>query len=112
MEKNIPVLSEYAKNLESHVKERYVQKISVVGVDPASLPREQFDSENLPPIESTDLLSYLVLETSYYTKEQLKAFKSLEAFNHMVSGFVTSVQGLMVSGKFVVKAKVRHSQLD
>ena len=46
MEKNIPVLSEYAKNLESHVKERYVQKISVVGVDPASLPREQFDSAN------------------------------------------------------------------
>lgn len=110
MEKNIPVLSEYAKNLEGHVKERYVQKISVVGVDPASLPSEQFDTENLPPIESTDLLSYLVLETSYYTKEQFKAFKSLEAFNQMVSGFVTSVQGLMVSGKFVVKAKVRHSQ--
>ena len=36
MEKNIPVLSEYAKNLEGHVKERYVQKISVVGVDPAN----------------------------------------------------------------------------
>ena len=27
MEKNIPVLSEYAKNLEGHVKKRYVQKI-------------------------------------------------------------------------------------
>jgi len=110
MEENIPVLSKYAKNLEDLVKGRYVHKISVVGVDPASLPSEQFDSENLPPIESTDLLSYLVLETSYYTKEQFKAFKSLKAFNQMVSGFVTSVQGIMVSGKFVVKAKVRHSQ--
>ena len=115
MKENIPMLSEYAKNLEGHVKERYApegyaQKISVVGVDPASLPSKRFDLENLPPIESTDLLSYLVLETSYYTKEQFKAFKSLEAFNQMVSGFVTSVQGIMVSGKFVVQAKVRHSQ--
>ena len=107
---NIPVLSDYAKALESHVKSRYVQKISVVGVDPASLPSEQFDPECLPPIESTDLLGYLVLETSYYTKQQFKAYKSLEAFNQMVSGFVTSVRGLMISGKFVVVAKVRHSQ--
>jgi len=42
--KNILVLSEYAKNLEGCVKERYVEKISVVGVDPASLPSEQIDS--------------------------------------------------------------------
>ena len=107
---NIPVLSDYVKALESHVKSRYLQKISVVGVDPASLPSEQFEPECLPPIESTDLLSYLVLETSYYTKQQFKAFKSLEAFNQMVSGFVKSVRGLMISGKYVVVAKVRHSQ--
>ena len=50
-----------------------------------------------------------MLETSCYTKAQFKAFKSLEAINQMVSGFVTSVQGLMVSGKFFVKVKVRHS---
>ena len=55
-------------------KGTYVQKITVVGVDTASLPSEQFDSENLPPIESTDLYSYLVLETSYYTKEQFRVF--------------------------------------
>lgn len=48
-------------------------------------------------------------ETSYYTKQQVKAFKSLEAFNQMVSGFVTSVRGLMISGKFVVVAKVCQS---
>lgn len=64
--KDIPVLSEYAKNLESHTKKRYLQKISVVGVDPASIPSDQFDPECLPPIEATDLPTYLVLETSYY----------------------------------------------
>ena len=89
----IPVLSSYGKNLESHVRERYLKKISVVGVDPAAIPSEQFSSECLPPIEVSDLLSYLVLETSYYTNKQFKAFKSLEAYNQMVSGFVASVQG-------------------
>ena len=106
----VPVLSSYAKNLESHVRERYLKKISVVGVDPAAIPSEQFSSECLPPIEVSDLLSYLVLETSYYTNKQFKAFKSLEAYNQMVSGFVASVQGKEIAGKIVVVAKVRHSQ--
>ena len=107
---SIPVLSEYAKSLESQVKTRYIQKISVLGVDLVSIPVEQFDPECLPPIEATDLLGYLVLETSYYMKQQFKAYKSLEAFNQMVSGFVTSVRGKIISGKHVVIAKVHHSQ--
>ena len=78
---NIPVLSDYVKGLASHVKSRYLQKISVVGVDPASIPSDQFAPECLPPIESTDLLAYLVLETSHYTKDQFKAYKSLEAYH-------------------------------
>ena len=32
-----------------------------------------------------------VVETSFYTKKQLKALNSLEAFSQMVSGFITSV---------------------
>jgi len=91
--KGIPVLSENAKSLESRVKERYSQKISVIGVDPASITAEQFSPECLPPVEVSVLLSYLVLDTSFYTNKQFKAFKSLEAFNQMVSGFVTSVVG-------------------
>lgn len=106
----VPVLSSYAKNLESHVRERYLKKISVVGVDRAAIPSDQFSSECLPPIEVSDLLSYLVLETSYYTNKQFKAFKSLEAYNQMVSGFVASVQGKEIAGQIVVVAKARHSQ--
>ena len=108
--KGIPVLSEYAKSLEGRVKERYSQKISVIGVDPATIPAEQLSPECLPPVEVSDLLSYLVLETSFYTNKQFKAFKSLEAFNQMVSGFVTSVVGKVIAGKYVVRARVRRSQ--
>ena len=110
LSKDIPVLSEYAKGLETHVKRRYLQKISLVGVDPASIPSDQFDPECLPSIEATDLVSYLVLEASYYTKQQFKCHKSLEAYNQMASGFVTSVQGKIIAGKHAVVGKVRHSQ--
>ena len=71
---------------------------------------KHFEPDCLPPVESTDLLCYLVLETSFYTQKQFKAFRSLEAYNQMVSGFVYNVQGHMVASKFVVLAKVRHSQ--
>jgi len=107
---NIPVLSEYAKGLDKQVKGRYREKISVAGVDPVSIPCEQFDPECLAQIEATDLLGYLVLETSLYKRQQFKAYKSLEAFNQMVSGFVISVRGCKMSNKQVVVAKVRHSQ--
>jgi len=104
------VLSECAKSLESRVKEIYSQKISVIGVDPTSITADQFSPECLPPVEVSDLLSYLVLETSFYTNKQFKAFKSLEAFNQMQSGFVTSVVGNVIPGKYVVRTSVRHSQ--
>ena len=51
-----------------------------------------------------------VFKTSYYTKEQFKNFRSLQAYNQMVSGFVNSVLGRQVSGKCMILGKVRHSQ--
>ena len=105
--RKIPILSEYC---EDSVKRRYLEKIAEVGVDPVTIPDQQFDTECLPSIEAMDLLSYLVLETSFYTKEQFKAYKSLEAYNFLVSGFLTSIQGCIVAGKHIVTGKVRHSQ--
>jgi len=87
-----------------------VKKISTIEIDPALIEGKHFEPDCLPPVESTDLLCYLVLETSFYTQKQFKAFRSLEAYNQMVSGFVYNVQGHMIASKFVVLAKVRHSQ--
>ena len=88
--KDVPVLSKYVVSLESRVKLRYLRKISVVGIDPASIPGEHLDPGILPPVEQSDLFSYLVLQTSYYTNDQFKSYKSLEAYNQVVSGFVAS----------------------
>ena len=45
--KAIPMLSDYVKALETEtrVKEQYLAKISAIGVDLASIPKEQFNVE-------------------------------------------------------------------
>ena len=103
-------MSEYAKSLESLVRKRYIEKISVIGMDPLFIPEEKLSTKCLSPVEAADLVSYLVLEMSFYTKDQLKNFKVLHAYNQMVSGFITSILGQMFSDKYVVVGKVRHSQ--
>jgi len=108
----VPVLSKYATSLESHVKESYLKKIEKIGIDPLSIPSEEFDPECLPLVEQPGSFSYLVLTTSHYrdTNDQFKNHKSLEAYNQVVSGFVASLRGKNIAGKHVVIAKVRHSQ--
>ena len=62
-------LSEYAKKLDSIVR--------IIEMDPLLIPAEQLSTESLPPVEAASLVSFLVQETSFHTKEQLK---NLEAF--------------------------------
>ena len=69
-------LSEYANNLDPLVKKRYMHKIACIAINPFLISGKNYDVECLPPIESIDLVSCLVLETSYYTKEQFKAQES------------------------------------
>ena len=82
----------------------------MVGLDPETLLDAKLDPECLPPIEAMDLFSYLVMDTSFYTKEQFKASKNLESFNFLVSGFITNAQEVKISDKYVVTGKLRHNQ--
>ena len=103
-------LADYANTLDLHVKKCYLEKISCVGIDPVLIPDKTYDPECLPLVESMDLLSFLVLDTSYYSKDQFKAYRSLQSYNQLVSGFVSSVKGQKVGNKYIVSGKVRHSQ--
>ena len=104
----IPLSDHVLKILGVKVRERYLKKISTIGIDPVLIDWKRFEPDWLPPVESTDLHCYLVLETSYYAQKQLKDFRSFEAYNQMVSRFVCNVQGHIIGNKFVVLAKVRH----
>ena len=94
--------------MEHHVLQQYLDKISVIGIDPVVIPEKNLDPECLPPVEAADLLSYLVLDISYH--RQFKAFRRLSAYDQMISIFITSVQGQMIAKMYFVCAKVRHSQ--
>ena len=74
IEQSFPALSEYYNSLEPHVKRRYLEQISVVGLDPGIRLYARLDPECLLPIEAMDLFSYLVTDTSL---RPLKAWKRL-----------------------------------
>ena len=47
-------LSDYANTLSHHLKKRYLEKISCVGIDPVLIPDKTYDPECLSPVESMD----------------------------------------------------------
>ncbi len=105
-------LSVYAKELpEGATEARYLEKIRVKSVDPFIL----FSGGNgtditrrasLPPVDSSDIVSYLVLQTSFITTKQFKAYKSLEAYNQFINGWVKEVNAWNVKDKIVVTGRV------
>ena len=60
-------LFSYAANLTCTAKERYKEKISLIGgLDPFLGPLG-YCTDEVPPVEASDLVSYLVLQTSFVT---------------------------------------------
>ena len=90
-------LSKYAEKLSAEPRVRYMEKIQLIGnTDPFTLSGENLssgiESSNLPPVDASDLVSYLVLQTSFVTAKQFKAHKSLEAYNQFTSGWVKDIR--------------------
>ena len=85
-------LSTYAESLPEEAKRRYKAKIAVIdGLDPFMNECLGDPVDCNPPVDTCDLVSYLVLQTSFLTSQQFKARKGLEAYNQFVSGWVKDV---------------------
>ena len=83
-------ISAYCQGLEATARARYLQKIELCdGFDPYCLKKKDFsyDLNDFPSVEFPDISNYLVLQTSFFTCRQMKAFKSLEAYNNFVCGW-------------------------
>ena len=75
-------------------KRRYKSKIALInGNDPFGKIVGGEPFSGVVPVDSCDLVSYLVLQTSFMTVEQFKARKGLEAYNQFVSGWIKRDNG-------------------
>ena len=114
------VYSKYFSELkEEAVKKRYVEKLKVAEclkdpycyLESRSNISDAVEWNRWPDVTYADIYNYLVLTVSFYTQDQLKAYKSLDGYNFFTNGWVNSVTGLNV-GKtnFLFLSTVKHSQ--
>ena len=100
------LLSSYAESLKCEALTRYKEKIEAI----SSLDQFGADlgeaTESVPPVEASDLVAYLVLQTNFITTKQFKAHKSLEAYNQFVCGWIKDVRTWRIAGKYVTTARV------
>ena len=93
-------LLSYADDLKPEAKDRYLPKISIIdSVDPFVKLVVGENADCAPPVEACNLVSYLVLKTSFITSAQFKARKGLEAYNQFVSGWIKEVNTRKICGK-------------
>ena len=101
-------LSAYAEKLTGDARDRYIEKISLVGGwDPFTGPQGE-STGSVPPVEAGDLVSYLVLQTSFLTAKQFKAYKGLESYNQFVCGWVKEVKVWRKEGKYIATGRVSY----
>ena len=109
-------MSEYLKSLEPNDAQYYIKKLTLMTgeclPDPYTLAVEEWE-ENInkfPDITWRDVTEYLIETPSLYTKESMKAYKSLEAFDYFVCGHVQQCfyHDIYSACKFCfIKSKVR-----
>ena len=100
-------LSAYAEDLPSDAKAWNREKLEVIGgYDPFLSGRIGELVDRLPDVEPSDLVSYLVLQTSFILAKQYKARKGLEAYNQFVCGWVKDVCCRRVCGKYLITSWV------
>ena len=110
--------SDYQSSLDYEAKKRYKEKLVLEFeelTDPYALPETAWrgDITKWPNVEFGDIYNYLIDSKGRYTKESLKAYKSLEAYNYYASGHVRTVYYFESSEQSVyavLKAKVNPNQ--
>ncbi|KAG0425171.1 hypothetical protein HPB47_027637 [Ixodes persulcatus] len=107
-------MSAYAQSLRGPEALRYAKKVGrCEDVDPLALAEDELssDADLQPKVNFADVRDYLVNGTSFATREQFKAFKSMEAHNFLTSGWVQQPRSKVLADRNVVivgKAVVYH----
>ena len=90
----VPLNRKYLQTLTNESRKKYQEKLNLINnIDPYNVSSNFFtDSvEMWPNVEYPDIVTYFLCSTSRYTKEQIKAYKSLESYQYFVAGWVRCV---------------------
>ncbi|XP_041371313.1 uncharacterized protein LOC121384798 [Gigantopelta aegis] len=107
---------DYYDSLESQVKGRYDGKLAIINCHmcPYRLPAGVWKNQPMewPELQWGDVYSFLIESPGVFTRESMKAYKSLEAHNYFLSGWVQTVLNYQPpdSIHIVLRADVRPSQ--
>ena len=84
---------DYCVGQEGPAKSRYHKKITVCGFNPYASRKSDFPEniELLPNVQYPEIVKYLVVKTSWATKTQMKAYKSMEAYHFFMFGWVNTL---------------------
>ena len=90
---HVPSLPKYRETLALEQRKSYDGNLKLIqNIDPYNVSNFFSDSMELwPEIEFPDIANCLIFSTSSYTKEQLKAYKSLDAYKYFVAGWVRCI---------------------
>ena len=106
----------YNSTLDPPSQKRYNKKTELIeNKDPYTLSENEFsvDFDNFPSISYPDIVNYLVFRPSPYSADDMKAYKSIEAYNRVIEGRVRDVKvNLNENGLTVVKGKVGCSTVQ
>lgn len=101
--------------LNFSARKRYLEKLTIGGQvlsDPYLMDEASWcdDMTKWPELQFGDVYTYLINTKGLFTKEKLKAYKSLEAYNYFYNGYVRTVLCHRSGDLSIMKAKVNPSQ--
>ena len=105
-------MEKYFETLEAPAKTRYEEKTSIVG-DPYKVHESEWqnDINFFPNLTYPDLVNYLVFHPSpFYKLKDFENYRSLEAYDRFVCGWMRDVVAKRGEKLTVIKAKGLHSQ--
>ena len=86
------IFSIFFDTLDPPAKNRYCEKLKLIDdIDPQAIEDENFtyDINCFPAITYPDIVNYVVFGTSPFSAENMKAYKSLDAFNQVLEGWLS-----------------------
>lgn len=112
--KSVKLLECYRETLDSDSKQRYDDKLSIIGnLDPYTIERQKWsrNTEKWAGVTYPDIVNFLLYTTSAYTLDDLKSYKGLDAYNQFVCGWVRDVAVYEVNDVCVHTCRVSSNAL-